>query len=40
MIINKIELVGDLPCFCISTDTGKYETWQNILKNYLHCIIF
>lgn len=26
MIINKIELVGELPCFCISTDTGKYET--------------
>lgn len=26
MIINKIELVGELPCFCISTDTGRYET--------------
>ena len=26
MIINKIENMGDLPCFCISTNTGKYET--------------
>lgn len=26
MPINKIEFVGKLPCFCISTDTGKYET--------------
>lgn len=26
MIINKIELIGELPCFCISTDTGRYET--------------
>ena len=25
-LINKIEPVGDLPCFCISTDTGRYET--------------
>lgn len=26
MIINKIEILGELPCFCISTNTGKYET--------------
>lgn len=26
LIINKIESVGELPCFCISTNTGKYET--------------
>ena len=26
MPINKLEPVGKLPCFCISTDTGKYET--------------
>lgn len=26
MLINNIELVGKLPCFCISTNTGKYET--------------
>lgn len=26
LIINKIEDVGTLPCFCISTNTGKYET--------------
>lgn len=25
-IINSIELLGELPCFCISTNTGKYET--------------
>lgn len=25
-IINKIEILGELPCFCISTNTGKYET--------------
>jgi len=25
-IINNIELIGELPCFCISTNTGKYET--------------
>lgn len=25
-IINKIEPLGKLPCFCISTNTGKYET--------------
>ena len=24
--INAIEDAGNLPCFCISTDTGKYET--------------
>ena len=26
LVINKIESVGKLPCFCISTNTGKYET--------------
>lgn len=26
LIINKIEYIGELPCFCISTNTGKYET--------------
>lgn len=26
LIINKIEPVGKLDCFCISTDTGRYET--------------
>ena len=26
MLINKIESIGNLPCFCISTDTGRYET--------------
>lgn len=26
LIINSIEDVGQLPCFCISTNTGKYET--------------
>jgi hypothetical protein len=26
MIINEIIPMGDLPCFCISTNTGKYET--------------
>lgn len=26
MIINKIIPMGKLPCFCISTDTGRYET--------------
>lgn len=26
LIINKIESVGNLPCFCITTNTGKYET--------------
>lgn len=26
MIINKIEDMGILPCFCISTNTGRYET--------------
>lgn len=26
LIINKIELLGKLPCFCISTNTGRYET--------------
>lgn len=26
LIINSIESVGKLPCFCISTDTGRYET--------------
>ena len=25
-LINKIEPVGILPCFCISTNTGQYET--------------
>ena len=25
LLINKIEPLGDLPCFCISTDSGKYE---------------
>ena len=25
-LINKIMNVGKLPCFCISTNTGKYET--------------
>lgn len=25
-IINNIEILGELPCFCISTNTGKYET--------------
>lgn len=25
-LINTIELLGELPCFCISTNTGKYET--------------
>ena len=26
LIINKIRIIGELPCFCISTDTGRYET--------------
>lgn len=26
MIINEIIPMGNLPCFCISTNTGKYET--------------
>ena len=26
MIINKIIPMGKLPCFCISTNTGRYET--------------
>lgn len=26
LIINKIIPMGKLPCFCISTNTGKYET--------------
>lgn len=26
MLINSIELMGKLPCFCISTNTGHYET--------------
>lgn len=26
LIINKIEPVGNLDCFCISTNTGRYET--------------
>lgn len=26
LIINKIEPVGKKECFCISTDTGRYET--------------
>jgi len=26
LIINSIEPMGKLDCFCISTDTGKYET--------------
>ena len=26
LILNKIEPVGKLDCFCISTDTGRYET--------------
>ena len=26
MILNDIVPMGKLPCFCISTDTGKYET--------------
>ena len=26
LILNKIESVGQLDCFCISTNTGKYET--------------
>lgn len=26
LIINSIELLGKLPCFCISTNTGRYET--------------
>lgn len=26
LIINKIEPMGKLDCFCISTDTGRYET--------------
>ncbi len=26
MLINKIDLLGNLPCFCISTNTGHYET--------------
>lgn len=26
LIINKIESVGKKECFCISTDTGRYET--------------
>lgn len=25
-IINSITSIGKLPCFCISTDTGRYET--------------
>ena len=25
-LINKIEILGEKPCFCISTNTGKYET--------------
>ena len=25
-IINSIKPLGKLPCFCISTDTGRYET--------------
>lgn len=26
LILNKIEPMGKLDCFCISTDTGRYET--------------
>ena len=26
LILNKIESVGPLDCFCISTNTGRYET--------------
>ena len=26
LILNKIEDMGELPCFCISTNTGRYET--------------
>ena len=26
LILNKIEPMGKLDCFCISTNTGKYET--------------
>lgn len=25
-LINSIEVIGELPCFCISTNTGRYET--------------